>query len=174
MPRWKTKFSEQWLAMPEYRDWLEPGIDKYSAKCRLCKKEFGISSMGESALWSHSRGTKHLDLLQKWKKNSTSTIQHFFTEKVPSKTNKVESAPSSAKATLPAGSVSSFLSRNECLKSEVLWALKSTKSHYSFSSCADIQSLFELHMFIHGIYMQGNTVIINHSVLETNPEKSYV
>ena len=90
MPPWKCRFNEQWTKKLEYSDRLEPGSNKYSARCRLCMKSFGISNMGEAALKSHNKGTKHLELLQKWKRHRANTIQGFFTEKATNKTKQVE------------------------------------------------------------------------------------
>lgn len=63
MPKGKCAFNDRWLDNVRYKQWLVPVPgDVYSARCTLCKKTFGILSMGEPALKSHAKGTKHCSL----------------------------------------------------------------------------------------------------------------
>ena len=39
--------------------------------------------------------------------------------------------------------LSSFVSRNDCLRVEVLWALKIVNSHFSYNSCTDVAKVFQ-------------------------------
>lgn len=54
-------FQLAWLDHPEYREWVEkvPGCST-SARCRHCKKDISVKSLGVSALAVHQKGTKHM------------------------------------------------------------------------------------------------------------------
>ena len=78
MPPGKCIFNERWLKHPEYVSWLECGTDKYSAKCNICRKIFDISNMGEPAIRSHGKGSKHKQLLEQKKAAGGCTIRDFF------------------------------------------------------------------------------------------------
>ncbi len=58
-------FSDAWLEKEEYKCWLGPSPEgsKRRANCRLCRKDFDIANMGESALKSHAQGAKHKRLV---------------------------------------------------------------------------------------------------------------
>lgn len=56
----KCSFNACWLTKTEYKSWLrEVKGDLYKVFCVVCKKTMNLTSMGESALRSHSSGTKH-------------------------------------------------------------------------------------------------------------------
>ncbi|KAI7800010.1 hypothetical protein IRJ41_021141, partial [Triplophysa rosa] len=55
----KCRFNNAWLHSDKYNVWLERDHDPGRAKCRLCKKLFDISNMGEAALSSQAKGAKH-------------------------------------------------------------------------------------------------------------------
>ena len=56
----KCSFNACWLTKTEYKSWLrEVKGDLHKAFCVVCKKTINLTSMGESALRSHSSGTKH-------------------------------------------------------------------------------------------------------------------
>ena len=126
--------------MPEYSRWIAKGSTPHVARCVLCSKDIDISTMAEGALRSHSRGTKHSNLCAS---ASGLAVSSFFQSK-PSST--LASSTSASAITLPASqkqsTMSSAVSKTECLKSEVLWTLKVVKSHYSFHSSDDINDLF--------------------------------
>ena len=77
----RSIFNERLIEKPKYRKWLEPCEDKFSAKCKVCTKLFDISNMGEAAIKSHSKGTKHLDLLKQKQKDSNCTLKDLFKTK---------------------------------------------------------------------------------------------
>ncbi len=143
MPPGKCIFNERWLKHPEYVSWLECGTDKYSAKCNICLKIFDISNMGEPAIRSHGKGSKHKQLLEQKKAAGGCTIRDFFSGS--SKANEGQGSTAAPTPTQPKPStapLTSFVSRNDCLTSEVLWTLKVVNSHNSFNSCTDVSSLF--------------------------------
>ncbi|CAL8254923.1 unnamed protein product [Arctogadus glacialis] len=56
----KCRFSNAWLRNEKYMSWVSSDKDPGRAKCRLCgDKTLDISNMGEAALTSHAKGTKH-------------------------------------------------------------------------------------------------------------------
>ena len=141
MPSGKCIFSERWLSLPAYSDWLERDKNVNSAKCSMCKKTFDIGNMGEPALRSHAKGAKHQELIQIRNAASGCAITTFFGQK-----NDPKSTVTTTAATGKNGSatVDSYVTRTDVLKAEILWTLKVVKSHYSFNSCADIQQVLSL------------------------------
>lgn len=56
----KCKFNPAWQDVDAYYSWLLPDTKNVNrACCKLCKKDFGLASMGEVALKSHMKGAKH-------------------------------------------------------------------------------------------------------------------
>lgn len=55
----KCLFNVTWLSSEKYKNWLAADSDASRARCKLCKKSFDISNMGEAALASHAKGVKH-------------------------------------------------------------------------------------------------------------------
>jgi len=59
----KCTFSENWTSHMVYKDWiLRDSSSQQEARCCFCQKSFDCSNMGESALKSHMRGSKHKEL----------------------------------------------------------------------------------------------------------------
>ena len=52
-------FSSEWLRNPAYSTWLKQTNDSSKASCKLCVRSFDVGNMGEAALRSHMKGTKH-------------------------------------------------------------------------------------------------------------------
>ena len=59
MPNKLTYFQESWLSGSRFESWVSRSKDKGNAWCKLCKKDIMLSNMGERALLSHARGSKH-------------------------------------------------------------------------------------------------------------------
>ena len=55
----KATFQDEWLTNKLYKDWITQGKNKNYAKCVLCLKDIDLSIMGNAALDSHAKGTKH-------------------------------------------------------------------------------------------------------------------
>lgn len=158
MPPGKCSFNDRWLKQPDYIPWLrQDTASKYSARCILCMKTFDISNMGESAIRSQARGLKHKQLKAESQSESGLTVRDFFGG--ASKTNiqryksrevddrQVEQQPASAICCPTAGqssskTLSSYVIKSDCFRSEFLWTFKVINSHYSFNSCSDIQPMF--------------------------------
>ena len=60
-----SRFNIDWLNRGEYKDWLLPeDSDPTKARCKICRKTFSISNMGEKAVRSHTKGKKHASSLK--------------------------------------------------------------------------------------------------------------
>ena len=68
-----ASFNDDWLELDEFKLWLEKGINTKTARCSVFKHSFDISSMGKSAIVSHSKG-KNMEKMNT--RNSISTL--FF------------------------------------------------------------------------------------------------
>ena len=55
----QTYFSSDWLADPEFNQWLVSVSNNTQARCKLCRTTFNLSNMGRQALTSHASGQKH-------------------------------------------------------------------------------------------------------------------
>ena len=109
-----------------------------------------ISAMGESALKSHMKGAKHKEnggcktcttlfdfTISKFPKASTTCSQSELTVPTPPLPQPVEGSK------VQSGSGSEkFFSKDDVLKSEILWALKMVTNHMSFNSSKDTSKLF--------------------------------
>ena len=66
----QTYFRNEWLLDTEFKEWIkEVKGDRTIAKCKLCRIESNLSSMGNAALKSHIKYQKHVELV-KIKKSS--------------------------------------------------------------------------------------------------------
>ena len=55
-----ARFNIEWMSKEEYKDWLLPeDSDNTKARCKLCRKTFSLSNVGEPSLKSHAQGKKH-------------------------------------------------------------------------------------------------------------------
>ena len=51
-----ARFNLEWMSKEEYKDWLLPeDSDNTKARCKLCRKTFSLSNMGEHSLKSCTR-----------------------------------------------------------------------------------------------------------------------
>ena len=54
-----SRFNIDWLSRGEYKDWLlQEDSDPTTARCKICRKTFSLSNMGEKAVRSHAEGKK--------------------------------------------------------------------------------------------------------------------
>ena len=145
----KSLFNDNWLTKPEYSCRLTCKDEKrLKAFCNVCKKLFDISNMGEPAVKSHAKGSKHLNML-KMPGNVNSKIQNYY---APSrKTNVAQSnpvqvpSPSSPSTITGTSNISDQIALNNyATRAEIIWAMKSISSNYSYNSCQGIPELFKV------------------------------
>lgn len=110
--------------------------DKYKAYCKLCKKDIDLGKMGESALRSHERSQKHKDVVSDGAALGRQQSMMNFVIPPPPR----ESVSPSASAT---SGVSSFVSKNDVLKAEILWTIETVINHNSYKSNESVGKLFQ-------------------------------
>ena len=73
------RFNSKWTTCDQYKNWLRPfKADSKKALCILCDKLVDLSNMGESALKSHTKSTKHIRNLDRLKTNTGNVMTTFF------------------------------------------------------------------------------------------------
>ncbi|KAK5900192.1 hypothetical protein CesoFtcFv8_009591 [Champsocephalus esox] len=129
----KCRFNNVWLLKDNYQLWLSKDTDPRRAKCKLCSKIIDISNMGEAALASHMKGTKHQTAVAAVA--SSAMFRTFMNvDATPSNATSVSTATKQTTLNVP--------SKHDVIKAEILWALKIMDSHYSYKSSEDTSRLF--------------------------------
>ena len=137
----KCKFNENWISNVVYKDWVLRNVSQHKARCCVCQKSFDISNMGEAALKSHMMGLKHVELMQTVAK-TVSPITNFITVEATNKSPNEKANGSDSDATTSGSTstsvkgilVSSYMSKEETLKAEIIWILYTIECHHSFHS----------------------------------------
>jgi hypothetical protein len=59
-------FNSAWLKHDSYKDWfvLDKATPSSTARCKIGLTSFNVSNMGEAAVKSHMKGTKHSQLFK--------------------------------------------------------------------------------------------------------------
>ena len=142
----KTVFNHKWLEEDEFKSWLASTKDDDKARCKLCKKDIELSSMGRQALLRQCSGKKHKEIDIK--------VKTFYSKpkKTDLKENKKESDTSEPTIeskkdkndSLPKiqPTIEIVIQNMEHSKAEIKWALKSISTGYSNNSYYDIANLF--------------------------------
>ena len=156
-----SRFNIDWLNRGECKDWLLPeDLDPTEARCKIYRKTFSLSKMGEKAVTGHAEGKKQASSLK-----LSQGIGHVsdFYEKTEVQTEKAapgEVRESSSKLTCSRSieqtstQLTKLVLRKEQHKAEILWALKSVMSHFSLNSAQDIMEIFKA-MFPDSNIVQG-------------------
>jgi len=126
------KFQGKWLTEPQFKDWLKQDSNVNFAFCFGCNKRIDIKSMGKTALTSHSKSQKHVELLNVAKVGGQSSIGAFVSEKPVPSSSTEKRTPSAA----------SYVTRNDVTSAEVLWCLNTVDKNISFVSNNDITAVF--------------------------------
>lgn len=157
MPGGECSYQEAWNADSKFKDWISKESDKY-AKCRICQKSISIENMGESALTSHMRGTKHREKFESRSKSARTSILSFFgtksTSTCSSSSSRETTETSTTEPTVSSPTTSEthsnaqFVEREACAstdvtKAEVLWALHNVNNNNSLRSNTHIDKLFQ-------------------------------
>ena len=143
-----ARFNLEWISKEEYKDWLLlEDSDNTKARCKLCRKTFSLSDMGEPSLKSHAQGKKHQSIIQRSEKNP-SVMGFWKKEQVAeASTSKESGKPSTLVMSSSGEQKSSLLTKfpltKEHHKAEIIWALKSVMSHFSYNSAHDITDVFK-------------------------------
>ena len=163
----RCTFNNAWPSKPEYRGWLERFKgDATKALCSACNKVFDVGAMGESALKSHARGMKHVAASASLTKKST--ITGFLEPRSLDSLARYDDSPSDSLncltvpnppplqdnmaspvanrtecAVTQSPNMMAHVSKNDVLRSEVLWTLKTVTNHQSYRSTDGCDKLFQ-------------------------------
>ena len=154
----KTSFNENWLTDSKYSSWVRKvSGDQYKAKRRVCQVDFQLGNMGKQALTSHAKGKKHKSKIGTGA--SANTISSFLNPSSSSDAGSIympitsvasisstEKSHDSLSVHKPFdrsndSTISDFVLKDDVLKAEVLWALKTLVSHYSCNSSSGTNCL---------------------------------
>lgn len=139
MPK-KTKFSEDWLKKKDSNGvsldvWCEKTGSKYAAYCKYCNKHVTCSNRGFSQLLHHSESKLHISLT----KDICSGLQTQIQKIVVSTDSKGSRSSFSgvASSSLPVWS-----QKDNVMKAELLWCLKTAGSNYAYDTSDFIGDTF--------------------------------
>ena len=153
-----TRFNRDWLSKADYKPWLASVEDVTKAYCKMCMKTFSLSNMGEIAVKSHASGKKHQTAVTQSQK--ASSVSEFFEAKSRTTSGLVSSEnleePSASlihdhevtlqelgsMSTSHGNVMSKFTLTKHQHKAEILWALKTVMSHFSYNSSTNIADVF--------------------------------
>ena len=133
------------MAMDEYKEWLLPDKeDSTKVKFRLFQRSFTLSNMGTRALKSYAEWEKAQSMVLHVAKG-TATLKDYLKKPEETEASTLKSQPSKPQEGMHCSetvSMSKFTLTQEQHKAEILWALKSVMSHFSYNSSQDIGDVF--------------------------------
>ena len=141
----KSVFSNLCLQKSLYKEWLrEVKGDKPKARCTVYMKDVDILSMGDSALTSHLKGkkTSNTDIPEKVISKRAKVVSKS-TSSESGKHNKLNPTKSITASSSGSSVMEKSVTCDETLKAEILWALKTIMSNYSYKSCEGTSKLFK-------------------------------
>ncbi|GBN63051.1 hypothetical protein AVEN_29924-1 [Araneus ventricosus] len=100
--------------------------------------------MGESAVKSHEKSRKHIDL-QSTRRTSMNVVGSYFNDKNnPESIHHPQHSPSLSVASSTSNivNIESHVVKNDVLDAEILWTLKTVKNHGSYKANGDIEKMF--------------------------------
>ena len=147
--------------MPHFKDWIIKHESPFKAYCKLCSKAIELSNMGKRALTSHADSQVHKKAVSLMH-GATKMEQFVKTEKESGADSKEESGITETftipmPPDEPCSSHSSqqevqgpseqllkaYVTGESVMRAEVLWAVKSVLSHFSFRASSDVGGLFQ-------------------------------
>ena len=158
------RFNELWLQDARFSKWIAKDPKSVnSALCRFCKgKSIDIKTMGASALNSHMKGKRHCELVKMHEHSGGGILTHFAAKSstasssfatvssapitpilLPTTVSSSETTSIASASTTCAATLNSFAIKEQVLKAELWWALKSANSSYSFHSSNDISFIMK-------------------------------
>ncbi|GBN26959.1 hypothetical protein AVEN_115478-1 [Araneus ventricosus] len=102
--------------------------------CTMCYKYFSVASMGESAVKSHAKSRKHIDL-QSTRRILMNVVGSYFNDKnTPESIHQPLHSPSlsAASSTSNIDNIESHVVKNDVFDAEILWTFKVGKKHGSY------------------------------------------
>ena len=131
--------------MPIFQDWIMKHESPFKAYCKLCSKAVDFRNMGKRALTSHVEGKSHKKAASLMKLGIPKMEQFVKLEKKEGDGDKGgtdQSADQEKSATLEQ-QMKMCVTGESVLKAEILWAIKSVTSYFSFRASSDIIGLFQ-------------------------------
>ena len=137
----KRKYQNKWADNEKYKQWIGPASDPYRAYCKVCKKDFDVTSMGITAVRSHNDGLKHKANIARINKLQKILEVSFLNQpqdkvqlnpsilvmlRIPHSQLPVNYRPK----TVTASHIT--VSKDQEWHAEVIWAMKVIYSHYSY------------------------------------------
>ena len=149
---YSSKFQDNWLKMPVFNNWLAKHESPYKAYCKLCVKTIELSNMAKGALTTHAEGKGHQKAVGLKKLHLTKMEQFVKVEKkecaekdqsepqnivtetltVPLPTETPHKSCLEKPVTSGQHVMSAYVSNEDVMRAEILWAIKSVMAHFSF------------------------------------------
>ena len=142
---YSSKFQKEWLTMPIFQDWIMKHESPFKACYKLYSKAIDLSNMGKRTLTSHAESKSHKKAAS-LKKLEIPRMEQFV--KLDKKEGDGDnggtdqSADQEKSATLEQ-QMKMYVTGESVVKAEILWAIKSVMSHFSFRASSDMRGLFQ-------------------------------
>ena len=135
MNKYKSKFLDEWLVNEQFKSWIKKDPnDDHSAYCKYCCKSFSVSGRGINQVQSHMNGSKH-------KSKSPPSEGGQKTLSFDPSQNSEEIKTGQAKTTVSSSNqkqstISGSITKENVVRTEIIWALEILNCSYSLNSCA--------------------------------------
>jgi len=153
----QTLFNDNWLLDSQFKEWIGKDTKNLNkARCMICGGgSFALGNMGKQALGSHAKGKKHCGKVSFMSKNKSEQNVMSLFAKVETTNEENNNTPArpldqpvqpleipprppvehKAGPSSKLKSVSQWITKEDTLRAEVLWALETLSSKYSTNSC---------------------------------------
>lgn len=153
----KCIFNSKWLKNDSYKGWLKCTEDKHKALCTVCNRSIDVSAMGESALKSHMKGSKHIEKNKAVSSSGTNcdyNIKSFFSPDCTKTCDRDQMfsetcvRPSDLhdlnNNSTASPTISTYAFKlDDVLKAEIMWTLNLITTHQSYKSAETSSKLFQ-------------------------------
>ena len=140
MPKYKSKFQDEWLTNEKYRTWIRRVKNNpHVAYCYCCSNEISIAGQGTKALDSHITSPKHSRSVPSQSPLAfpSAVIQGNSNSPNASQQNSIE-----LDNDLRQQNIDVHILKQDTLESEIMWSIDVTMSNYSYRSCERKNHLF--------------------------------
>ena len=125
--------------MPQFKDWITKHESPFKAYCKLCSKAIQLSNMGKRALTSHADSKVHKKADSKEESGITETFTNPMPPDEPCSSHSIQQEVQGPSEQL----LKAYVTGESVMRAEVLWAMKSVLSHFSFRASSDVGGLFQ-------------------------------
>ena len=74
--KYKSHFQDIWLKDEQFKQWVQIHPNLVMTKCKICKKDISVGSVGVKALSLHADGVKHEQRMPKNDRSSMPLTQN--------------------------------------------------------------------------------------------------